>query len=409
MLNQLRLWIVIAGILMLPIQISVKAQTNTANETIYIYNTADCDQHSDLFLTEVNHNLAQFGYEIEQVTEEEIENFQMAGSVFSVQFDTCFEMRDGKEQILISIVAGQSDEIKQISPILFPTFDLFPAGDVNFPAGSEAGENFSVSYITGAALYAANHCQDAVPFLEDALLMIDLLEPENVFYYGKMALEFYLGNCSVVREDYITAVLYYENGLITSGPFWQIRSVYHAINLSWVYLQTDDEIKAFEIADFALKTSNYWASVTPFWISFNLKVLRIHAQLNILASRFNDALADLNRAIQFSTNPEIVRHPSKNLLLSLYDLRGQMYRALYEWDSALADFNAALELDPAYAEAYYQRGLLYASILQTGVEFYDEALADFQHYLELAPEGEHAAEAAQYITDLQSQQQSLNN
>jgi hypothetical protein len=40
---------------------------------------------------------------------------------------------------------------------------------------------------------------------------------------------------------------------------------------------------------------------------------------------------------------------------------------------------------------------------------YTDALADFQHYLELAPNGEHAAEATRYVTDIQTQINALNN
>lgn len=91
----------------------------------------------------------------------------------------------------------------------------------------------------------------------------------------------------------------------------------------------------------------------------------------------------------------------------LYLLRGQVYLSLYEWDKALADYDQALELKDDYAEAYFGRGLVYISILQTGTENYPLALADFQRYLELAPEGDHAEEALRYIEQLQAQNQAL--
>lgn len=393
-------WVLIAAT-------TIEAQDHSADKTIYVFSTVQCPQNSESIVDGVRTNLELLGYTIELTTADEIGNISKSNN-FLVMFNACFAIRDGEDQITISIVAGKSKEIEQISPILFQTFDLLPVGDAAFPVDSQIGIEFAVNYLTGAALYAANRCQDATPFFESALQTVGQVEPENGIYYGNMALEFYLGNCALVAGNYTEAISHYENGIVNFPPFWDVKSTYPAINLSWVYLHENDTDNAFETADFALSSVTYWASVTPSASLFLVKVLSLHAQLNMLASRFSDALVDLDRAIQFSTNPEIVRHPSKYLLVTLYDLRGQAYRALYEWDSALADFNSALELDPAYAEAYYQRGLLYASILQTGAEFYDEALADFQHYLELAPEGEHAAEAAQYITDLQSQQQSLN-
>jgi tetratricopeptide (TPR) repeat protein len=86
-----------------------------------------------------------------------------------------------------------------------------------------------------------------------------------------------------------------------------------------------------------------------------------------------------------------------------------MYLAQYEWDSALADYNKAIALDPAYPDAYYERGVLYYSILQTGVELRTEAFDDFHHYLELAPDGDHAADATRYTAQIEKELEALNN
>ncbi len=107
-------------------------------------------------------------------------------------------------------------------------------------------------------------------------------------------------------------------------------------------------------------------------------------------NEFDDAIAALSLALDLTpANPQ------------LYVLRGQMYLALYEWDSALADYNRAIELAPEYAASYFYRAVLYYSILQTGIELRREAQADFQRYLELAPEGEHAAQAAEYAAQIE--------
>lgn len=113
-------------------------------------------------------------------------------------------------------------------------------------------------------------------------------------------------------------------------------------------------------------------------------------------NEFDDAIADLSLALDLTPdNPE------------LYVLRGQMYLALYEWDSALADYNRALELSPEYADSYFYRGVLYYSILQTGVELRREAQADFQRYLKIVPNGEHAAQAAQYAAQIEQELKAL--
>jgi plasmid stabilization system protein ParE len=46
--------------------------------------------------------------------------------------------------------------------------------------------------------------------------------------------------------------------------------------------------------------------------------------------------------------------------------------------------------------------------LQTGQELREEALADFRHYLELAPDGEHAEQAREYAAKIEAELATLN-
>jgi tetratricopeptide (TPR) repeat protein len=120
--------------------------------------------------------------------------------------------------------------------------------------------------------------------------------------------------------------------------------------------------------------------------------IRERVRNDALAARYDEAIADLTAAIEHAPyDPE------------LYILRGQMYLYLYEWDRVLADYNAAIELDTAYADAYYYRGILYFTRNEPVL-----ALADFQRYRALAPDGDHAEQAARSIADIQTQQQALN-
>ncbi|MBC8171042.1 MAG: hypothetical protein H7X77_05205, partial [Anaerolineae bacterium] len=56
-------------------------------------------------------------------------------------------------------------------------------------------------------------------------------------------------------------------------------------------------------------------------------------------------------------------------------------------------------------DAYFYRGILYYTVVVDR----DKALPDFERYLELAPDGIHAAEAAQYQADIQAQLDALNH
>jgi tetratricopeptide (TPR) repeat protein len=86
-----------------------------------------------------------------------------------------------------------------------------------------------------------------------------------------------------------------------------------------------------------------------------------------------------------------------------YVLRGQMHLGLYQWDQALADFTQAIQQQPHHAPYYYQRGVLYYSILQTGLETRPAALADFEQALNLDPTGPYAAQSQAYIESIQTE------
>ena len=111
---------------------------------------------------------------------------------------------------------------------------------------------------------------------------------------------------------------------------------------------------------------------------------------NAAQSRIDDAIADMDAAIALAPDDP-----------ALYVERGQRIILLYEWDRALADYDYELQLDPAYADAYFYRGVLYASVPAAG-EARAQAIADFTQYLTLAPDGAHATEAQQALAALAS-------
>ncbi len=141
--------------------------------------------------------------------------------------------------------------------------------------------------------------------------------------------------------------------------------------------------------------ANLTAAQQPICPPCQLVFYRLRSQLYALAFRYDDAIADMDAAIALDPN-----NPA------LYVERGQRVLLLYQWDRVLADYNHALELDPNFANAYYYRGILYASVPE-GIDARRDALADFQRYLDLAPNGEHAADAAQYLSEIQAQLDAL--
>ena len=134
------------------------------------------------------------------------------------------------------------------------------------------------------------------------------------------------------------------------------------------------------------------------WVqSFDIiNALSSRAQQRLLSNAFDLARADLDTAIALDVdNP------------ALYVLRGQVYLALYEWDLSLEDYNTALQIDSTYADAYFYRGVLQYSILQTGYSTHEDALNDFEQYLQLAPHGGHASQAEQYALTIRDALEAL--
>lgn len=74
---------------------------------------------------------------------------------------------------------------------------------------------------------------------------------------------------------------------------------------------------------------------------------------------------------------------------------GVMLRRLGEFEAALAQYQACIAVQPDHAPSYYNLGILYELYLGR----FDEALAAYRHYLELAPEPDRKVEG--WIADLE--------
>ncbi len=109
------------------------------------------------------------------------------------------------------------------------------------------------------------------------------------------------------------------------------------------------------------------------------------------------ALDDRNIAVARDQLENTGNPQDERWLAELYLLRGQHRLYLYQWDAALADYNAALALEHAPPRVYYFRGLLYYT-QNTRQAAYD----DLTRYLELEtePASPLISLAEQYVTEL---------
>jgi tetratricopeptide (TPR) repeat protein len=88
------------------------------------------------------------------------------------------------------------------------------------------------------------------------------------------------------------------------------------------------------------------------------------AKEKLVAGNIEDAIADLNAAIDSNANSNVLT------------LRGEAYMQLGEYQKALADFDSAIEIDDMNAVAFYDR-----SLLNTRLENYEAALNDINNAL----------------------------
>lgn len=129
------------------------------------------------------------------------------------------------------------------------------------------------------------------------------------------------------------------------------------------------------------------------------EALYARALAHVRAFEYEDALGAAQDALDIVTAGG---YPP-DYVAKFHLLRGQMWLAVYEWDAALADYDAAVALAPTYPEAYYLRGNLFA--IRDEIEL---ALADFAQVAALDPNGRYAADARAAITDLERQREALN-
>jgi tetratricopeptide (TPR) repeat protein len=270
---------------------------------------------------------------------------------------------------------------------LSPILDAHMNSDIGLYVLSDEEKIAAANLATGIILYSLGHCDLAIPYFNEVEVAEFQTDEGQLLYTPDIY--FYHGNCALLGGDYQTAIDYYESAFSEDFDLYNTFVEFSLqTNLAWTYLQLGESEIAFELMHILVETHRGQA-YTP---RFEIEALVRRAQLYILAFRYDDAIADMDAAINLDPdNPE------------LYVLRANITLLIYEWDRVLADYNTAIELAPDYADAYFYRGVFYYTRTE-----YDLALADLNHYLELTPDGIHAADTTTYIEEIERTQAALD-
>jgi tetratricopeptide (TPR) repeat protein len=210
---------------------------------------------------------------------------------------------------------------------------------------------------------------------------------------ARAIVDYYLGNIMLIQGDLEQAQFYYER----IQPNQLHYCTFYWTNLIWLNISEGELESSIEALTNIIWTRLHECGFNPIYISY---LYATRARLYGLDFEYDSAIADMDEAINLAEENEA----DNTTLAELYTIRGQIIFLIYEWDRVLENFNHAVALDPTYAPAYFQRGVLYYTMTQR-----ENALVDFQHYLELEPDGLYAEEAAQYIESIQNELESLGS
>jgi len=313
----------------------------------------------------------------------------------TAETDLIADMVGATQGVVLLSVQSTASAYMELSPILYNHLETpssfytgtafsFFVGQYHYYPNEQASD-----MAMALVLYDQNHCSEANTYFSNLEGTIENTE-DNFMYH---AIQFFRGNCELRAGNFEKAAIFFEKGVTYVDATW--GSVEISTNLAWTYVQLGKNDKAFDVLDTLVE-----ASIDTYTHRPRIEALRSRALIRALAYDYSGAIEDMDRVIQVAR----VEGYLGESLAELYTLRGKIIFLIYEWDRVLDNFNTALEYDPNYAPAYFQRGVLYYTMAQR-----ENALADFQHYLELAPDGENAAEAQQYSESIKIELDALEN
>jgi len=191
--------------------------------------------------------------------------------------------------------------------------------------------------------------------IEDYTTALEVSPPDAKIYHSR-------GNVYTTSGQYDLAIEDYEQALALEPT--DAKS-YH--NRGWVYNMLGDYVSA--LADYTLAIQ---FDHDPLARAYNNRGL-----VNANLGNYEQAIEDYTQAIELDPDYSEAINLNPTYAKAYYN-RGRAYAAQEEYEAAITEYDAALGIDPSYARAYNQRGDVYQEL---GNE--DAAMADFQKAVSL--------------------------
>lgn len=169
-------------------------------------------------------------------------------------------------------------------------------------------------------------------------------------------------------------LVFFLIGLIGLGiPVWaaeeSVPSQPSAVDLfEQLGVLREQAFEATNKGDFAA-AEGYWTQITDRFPD-NAAAWSNRGNARVSQNKLDSAIADFNKAMELAPTAS---DPYLN--------RGAALEGLGQWEAAIADYNHVLELEPNDPAAYNNRGNA-----EAGLGNWDVAIADFQKAAELAPQ-----------------------
>ena len=204
------------------------------------------------------------------------------------------------------------------------------------------------------------------------------------------AIAYLQGNCTGLPNKPQTRLLWLHCQLAMSRDPTPLESISPTDDLEvqavgwWNQLQQGQSDPALETLNLHLHQPHAAAHRSVQLLSYRASIYASRFEYDLAVQNLETALQHGQATLEANVEAKLHKQLGDTLLL------------LYEWDRVLDHYNEAISLSPAFADAYWARGMLYYT---KGAS--QSALNDFHSYLRLSPSGYYNGVAQRAIEEIE--------